>query len=151
MASTKLMLYQTYAEIQTSEIFYNTWHTFEFYMLAGDFNVFRFFSFIVYRIHWGMEFDTNYHVQWLFVISGFYLACSVKLVYFTHHMFQLKGLYRLFFIFFFSWSCVSSSGKNVFYYDIRPTWMKLFYQWIVRSLNRWRLKLDDFFGSRHVN
>ena len=27
-----------YAEIQTSEIFYNTWHTFEFYMLAGDFN-----------------------------------------------------------------------------------------------------------------
>ena len=36
------MLYQTYAEIQTSEIFCNTWHTFEFYMLAGDFNFFRF-------------------------------------------------------------------------------------------------------------
>lgn len=38
LASTKLILYQTYVEIQTTEIFYNTWHTFEFYMLTGDFN-----------------------------------------------------------------------------------------------------------------
>ena len=32
------MLYQTYVEIQTIEIFYYTWHTFEFYVLTGDFN-----------------------------------------------------------------------------------------------------------------
>ena len=32
------MLYQMYAKIQTSEIFYNTWNTFEFYMLTGDFD-----------------------------------------------------------------------------------------------------------------